>query len=159
MKFIVEYFEWIDVSISNSHLLCMYTTNENSGDKKDLKYLLQHRVPLLVWIGCGNHKLALCFKHLMGEYTNINDARCYLISFMEVFLLSSSGAKLLKRLLTLIKSRSLCQFVLWLLDGQPMGEPELCRFICCIEWKMGARSNGPICCPSKRIIIGHITFL
>ena len=109
MKFIVEYFEWIDVSISNSHLLCMDTTNENSGDKKDLKYLLQHRVPLLVWIGCGNHKLALCFKHLMGEYTNINDARCYLISFMEVFLLSSSGAKLLKRLLTLIKSRSLCQ--------------------------------------------------
>ena len=121
MKFIVEYFEWIDVSISNSHFLCMDTTNENSGDKKGLKYLLQHRVPLLVWIGCGNHKLALCFKHLTGEYTNIIDARCYLISFMEVFLLSSSGAKLLKRLLNLIKSTSLCQFVLWLLDRQPMG--------------------------------------
>ena len=47
MKVLVEYFERIKVSISN-------TTNVNLVEKKGLKRLLQHEVPLLVWIGCGN---------------------------------------------------------------------------------------------------------
>ena len=47
----------------------MDITNVNLGEKEHLKRLLQHKVPLLVWIGCGNQKLALCLKHLMGELT------------------------------------------------------------------------------------------
>ena len=30
-----------------------------------MKRLLQHAVPFAVWIGCGNHKVALCFKDLL----------------------------------------------------------------------------------------------
>ena len=63
----------------------MDTTNVNSGEKKRSKRLLQHEVPLLVWIGCGNHRLALCFKHLMGEYTNINNADATLLASWKYF--------------------------------------------------------------------------
>ena len=58
------------MSPSNCCFSCMGTTNVNLGEKKGLKRLLQHEVLfLLVWIGCGNYMLALCFKHLMGAYT------------------------------------------------------------------------------------------
>ena len=43
----------------------MDTTNVNSGEKNGLKRHLEHKVPLLKWIGCNNHKLALTFKHLI----------------------------------------------------------------------------------------------
>ena len=46
---------------------------------------MQHEVPLLVWIGYGNHKGALCFKHLIGEYTNINNANAILLALSKYF--------------------------------------------------------------------------
>ena len=85
IKVLVEYFERIEVSISNSRFSCMDTTNVNSGEKKGLKRLLQLEVPLLVWIGCANHKLAHCFKHLIGEYTNINNADATLLALWKYF--------------------------------------------------------------------------
>ena len=36
-------------------------------------------------IGCGNHKLALCFKHLKGEYTNINNIDTTLLALWKYF--------------------------------------------------------------------------
>ena len=39
--------------------------NVNFGEKRGMKRLLQHAVPFAVWIGCGNHKVALCFKDLL----------------------------------------------------------------------------------------------
>ena len=63
----------------------MDTINVNSGEKKGLECLLQHELPLLVWIGCGNHRLALCFKHLMGEYTNIDNADATLLASWKYF--------------------------------------------------------------------------
>ena len=50
-----------------------------------LKHLLHHEVPLLVWVGCRNHKLALCLKHLMVEYTNINNAGATVLAFWKYF--------------------------------------------------------------------------
>ena len=46
----------------------MDTTNVNSGTKKWPKKTLKHKVPLLKWIGCNNHKLALTFKHLIPSF-------------------------------------------------------------------------------------------
>ena len=45
--------------------VCMDTTNINSGEKNGLIRHLEHKVPLLKWIGYNNHKLALTFKHLI----------------------------------------------------------------------------------------------
>ena len=61
----------------------MDTTNVNSGERKVLKPNLQEEVPLLVWIGSGNHKLALCFKHLMGEYINISNTDATLLALWK----------------------------------------------------------------------------
>ena len=55
----------------------MDRTNVDSGERKGLKRLSQDKVPLLVSIGCDNHELALCLKHLMGEYRNITTANVY----------------------------------------------------------------------------------
>lgn len=76
----VEFFENIEVPILNCLFSCMDTTNVNSGDYSGLKRLLKHAVPLSVWIGCGNHKLALCVKHLLGEYPNVSDADSTLLA-------------------------------------------------------------------------------
>ena len=54
---------------------------------------MQHEVPLLVWIGCGNHRLALCFfKHLMGEYKNINNTDTTLLALALNFLKEAANA-------------------------------------------------------------------
>ena len=47
--------------------VCMDTTNVNFVEKNGLKRHLEHKVPLLKWIGCNNHKLALTFKHLIFQ--------------------------------------------------------------------------------------------
>ena len=70
MKVLVEFFK---------------TTNVNSGDQGGLKRLLKHAVPLSVWIGCGNHKLALCFKHLLGAFPNVSDADSTLLAIWKFF--------------------------------------------------------------------------
>ena len=77
MKVLVEYFEQIEVSISNSRFSCKDTANENSEEKR------QHEVPLSVWTGCENYKLAPCFKHLMGKYTNINNVDATLLALWK----------------------------------------------------------------------------
>ena len=84
MKVLVEFFESIEVSISCCRFPCMDTTNVNSGDQGGLKRLLKHAVPLSVWIGCGNHKLALCFKHL-GQFPNVSDADSTLLAIWKFF--------------------------------------------------------------------------
>ena len=33
----------------------------NSGERGGLKQYLKNKIPHLIWVGCGNHKLALCF--------------------------------------------------------------------------------------------------
>ena len=58
----------------------MDMTNVNSGERSGLKQLLANIVPMLVWIGCGNHQLALCFKCLLGRYPCIFETDTFLLS-------------------------------------------------------------------------------
>ena len=63
----------------------MDTTNVNSGEKAGLKRLLKHAVPLGCWIGCGNHKIALCFKHLLGDFPVVFSADATLLCLWKFF--------------------------------------------------------------------------
>ena len=46
-------------------------TNVNSGERGGLKQHLKNAIPHLIWVGHGNHKLALCFKHLLNQFPSI----------------------------------------------------------------------------------------
>ena len=38
---------------------------------------------LVCWIGCNNHKLALCVKHLIPQFPSIFETDAFLLSFLK----------------------------------------------------------------------------
>ena len=54
-----------EINLQEARFVCTDITNVNSGEKNDLKRHLEHKVPLLKWIGWNNRKLVLTFKHLI----------------------------------------------------------------------------------------------
>ena len=63
----------------------MDPTNVNSGEQSGLKRLLKHNVPLGNWVGCGNHKVALCFKHLLNYFPDVLSADATLLALWKFF--------------------------------------------------------------------------
>ena len=49
----------LSIDLKKARFACMDTTNVNSGDCGGLKQYLANTVPMLLWVGCGYHKLAL----------------------------------------------------------------------------------------------------
>ena len=62
----------------------METTNVNSGEKSGLK-TFPNVVPIAAWIGCGHHKVALCFKHLLNKFPSAADADATLLALWKFF--------------------------------------------------------------------------
>ena len=85
MEVLERFFVNMDIPIKNARFACMDTTNVNSGEKTGLKRLLEHDIPLLKWIGCNNHKLALCFKHLIPQFSCIFDADVFPLNLWKFF--------------------------------------------------------------------------
>ena len=79
------YLEGLNVSLRNGRFFCMDTTNVNSGERGGLKRLLKHAVPLATWVGCGNHKVALCFKHLLKDFPDVFSADATLLALWKYF--------------------------------------------------------------------------
>ena len=71
MKSLEEYFQDQSVDLIRAWFACMDTTNVNSRERGGLKHYLKHTIPHLICVGCGNHKLALCFKHLLKQFPSI----------------------------------------------------------------------------------------
>ena len=63
----------------------MDTTNVNSGTKNGLKRHLELKVPLLKWIDCNNHKLALTFKHLIPSFQCTAEIDIFLLNHWKYF--------------------------------------------------------------------------
>ena len=67
-----SFFQKLEVPFKNdAKFFMMNTTNVSSSERKGLKQLLKHLIPLASWIRCGNHKVALCFKHLLPEFKSV----------------------------------------------------------------------------------------
>ena len=79
------FFKDLDIPLRYAKFACMDTTNVNSGDRNGLKRHLEHIVPMLRLIGCNNHKLALCFKHLIPQFPSINDTDTFLLNLWRFF--------------------------------------------------------------------------
>ena len=85
MAAIENFFLKRSIPLRNARFACMDTTNVNSGERGGLKRYLEHNVPLLRWIGCNNHKLALCFKHLIPQFSCIFDVDAFLVNIWKHF--------------------------------------------------------------------------
>ena len=85
MSALKNFFVKNEKNLQKARFVCMDTTNVNSGEKKGLKRRLEHKVPLLKWIGCNNHKLALTFKHLIPSLQCIAEIDIFLLSLWKYF--------------------------------------------------------------------------
>ena len=84
LKAITKHLSDLGIELVNGRF-CMDTTNVNSGGKSGTKHLLQHAIPCAVWIHCGNHKVALSFKHLLQVYPDVLAADATLLALWKFF--------------------------------------------------------------------------
>ena len=68
MSALENFFVKNKISLRQARFVCMNTTNVSSGEKNRLKRHLEHKVPLLKWMGCNSYKLALTVKHLILSF-------------------------------------------------------------------------------------------
>ena len=85
MSALENFFVKNEINLQQARFVCMDTTNVNSGAKNGLKRHLEHKVPLLKWIGCNNHKLALTFKHLIPSFQCIAEIDIFLLNLWKYF--------------------------------------------------------------------------
>ena len=83
MSALENFFVKNDINLKQARVVCMDTTNVNSGEKNGLKRHLVHKVPLLKWIGCKNHKLALTFKHLIPSFHCVAEIDIFLLNLWK----------------------------------------------------------------------------
>ena len=50
-----------------------------------MKEHLKNIIPHLIRVGCGNHKLALCFKHLLNQFPSVFETDVFLESLWKFF--------------------------------------------------------------------------
>jgi len=59
--------------------------NTMSGTQRGVQRLFRHESVYSLYINCRNHKLALCFKHLMKSYEILRETDACLVSFAKLF--------------------------------------------------------------------------
>ena len=85
MKALIKFFDEINISITQAHFSCIDNTNLNSGSHGGLKRYILHKILMALWVGCGNHKLAICFKHLLKEFPCVAEFDIVLLSLWMYF--------------------------------------------------------------------------
>ena len=68
-----------------AHFSCMDNTNVNSGSRGGFKRYTLHEIPMALWVGCSNYKLALYFKHLFKEFPYVAEFDVMLLSLWKYF--------------------------------------------------------------------------
>ena len=85
MKALIKFFDEINVPITQARFFCMDNTNVHSGSRGGLKRYILHEIPMALWVGCGNHNLGLCFKHLLKEFPCVAEFDATLLSLWKHF--------------------------------------------------------------------------
>ena len=85
MKSLEKYFQNQSADLMRARFACMDTTNVNSGERDGLKQYLKNTIPHLILVGCGNHKLTLCFMHLLNQFPSVLETDVFLESLWKFF--------------------------------------------------------------------------
>ena len=96
MKALIKFFDEINVPITQARFFCMDNTNVHSGSRGGLKRYILHEIPMALWVGCGNHKLGLCFKHLLKEFPCVAEFDATLLSLWKYFRYRTLAVNLLQ---------------------------------------------------------------
>ena len=83
LKSLDEYFQDQSVDLMRAQFACMDTTTVDLGERGGLKQYLKNTIPHLIWVECGNHKLELCFKHLLNQFPSIFGTDVFLESLWK----------------------------------------------------------------------------
>ena len=84
-RILQTFFENIKVPLRLARFVYMGNTNVNYGIKGGLRAYLEDSFLMLRWIGCTNHKLALCFKHVLPNYQNVSNVDIFLRNLWKYF--------------------------------------------------------------------------
>ena len=85
MTSLEEYFQNQSVDLMRARFACMDTTNVNSGERGGLKRYFKNTIPHLIWVSYGNHKLTLCFMHLLNQFSSLSETDVFLESLWKFF--------------------------------------------------------------------------
>ena len=85
MKVIENFFGEKNISLRKARFACMDNTNVNSGEKGGLKKFLEDLVPMLIWVGCNNHKIAYSFKHMLPKFNCVFAVDVFLLNLWKYF--------------------------------------------------------------------------
>ena len=84
-KALIKFFDEINIPITQACFSCTDSTNVDSGSNGGLKTYILQKILMALWVGCGNHKLTLCFKHLLKEFPCIAEFDIMLLSLWKYF--------------------------------------------------------------------------
>ena len=94
MKALIKFFDEINVPITQAPFSFIDNTTVNLGSQGDFERYIIPKVPIALWVGCNNHKLVLCLKHLLKEFPCVAEFDTTLLT-VEEFLLSTPSSQLL----------------------------------------------------------------
>lgn len=72
--------------------------NTMSGSVKGVQRLFRHQSVYSIYVNCRNHKLALCFKLVMKDYSILQETDACLVSFAKLFEYSAQKDNVLRNI-------------------------------------------------------------
>lgn len=73
------------LDITKAYLVAFDGCNTMSGCVKVVQRQFKHQSLYCEYVNCRNHKLALCFKHLMKKYPILEELDSCLVAFSKLF--------------------------------------------------------------------------
>ena len=91
MEEVVNTLKARDRDIKKVWFSCLDRTNSMSGVHNGLQQRLRNHPPHAIYINCGCHRLALCFKHLFEEFPWFQSTDSLLLGLWKTFHFSSKS--------------------------------------------------------------------
>ena len=87
-----------EVDIVNTRFVCFDGTNSMSGVHHGVQRRYRNDAPFSIYINCRCHRLALCFKHLIGDFPWLQKIDKILLGLWKAFHYSALNRHILKSL-------------------------------------------------------------
>ena len=87
-----------NIDISNTHFSCLDGTNAMSGEHTGLQRRIHNLAPFSVYVNCRCHQVALCFKHLFGQFAWLESIDTLLLGLCKAFYYSGKNCNILRSL-------------------------------------------------------------
>lgn len=84
------------IGIKKAMFVAFDGCNTVSGSVKGVQRLFTHQSVFLLYVNCRNHKLALCFKHLIKKYKEVQETDSCLVSFSNLFEYSAQRSNIVR---------------------------------------------------------------